>query len=420
MRKLRPRRLDEPPDPNSLPPAEARRRVPPPGAPDPRGRRARTPSQLPRRGWRDVLLRVKREVKDDNLSLLAAGVAFYFMLSIFPGLLATVSIWGLVADPLEIEQQIRVMLRLLPREAALLLGDQLHEIASRDAAGLGFSAVASIGLALWSASKGAKAVIAGINVAYDEAEKRNAVRVQAMALLLTVGFVFFVALSLTLIAVLPTVLERLPLGELGRVAAGGLTWVLLLALVLVALAAVYRYAPSRNEPRWRWVSVGSLTAALLWLGASALFSWYAAHFGSFNETYGTLAGAILLILWLQITAFVVLLGAELNAEAEHQTAADTTEGPPRPMGEREATMADTLGGAYGPEPVHRPAARGASDVYGKGRGNGRGDGRGNGHAPLPAPVDSGRSPRPLSAPLVVALAVGGAAWALVRPQQRER
>jgi membrane protein len=313
--------------------------------------------QLPRLGWRDVLLRVWKELEQDNLSLLAAGVAFYFMLSIFPGLLATVSIWGLVADPLEIEQQMRAMLRLMPREAALVIGGQLHQLASRPAGGLGLSALVSIGLSLWSASKGAKALITGLNVAYDEDEKRGAVRLQAVSLVFTAGFVVFVTLSLAVIAVLPALLGRLPLGGAAKVLASGLTWLVLLLLALGALAVVYRYAPSRNEPRWHWVSVGSLAGAVLWLVASALFSWYASTFGSFAESYGTLAGAILLMLWLQITAFVTLLGAELNAEVEHQTAVDTTDGPPKAMGRRAAVMADTLGTPSTPEAQKRPPPR---------------------------------------------------------------
>lgn len=334
---------------NSLPPDEAVRRLPPPGAPDRRGRLADSPLAIPGLGWKDVLRRLRTELAEDNLTLLAAGIAFYFMLSIFPGLIAFVSIWGLVADPAEVSRRMEQLFALLPPEAAMVVASQIDDLTSRSGSGLGLSAVVSIGVALWSASKGAKALLAGLNVAYDELEKRSMVRLQAMALLFTVGFVLFVTVSLTLIAGLPAVVERLPLGSAARTTSVATSWLLLFGLVLGALAVVYRYGPSRDEPHWRWVSVGSLAAAVLWLAASAVFSFYAARFGSFNETYGTLAGAVLLLLWLQITAFVVLLGAELNAEAEHQTALDSTEGEPLPMGQRNATMADTLGEASGTE-----------------------------------------------------------------------
>jgi membrane protein len=344
-----PRRNPAPLDPTSLPPEEAAARIPPPDAPDPRGRRADHPLEIPRHGWKDVLLRVKREIEADNLALLSAGVAFYFMLALFPALIALVSIWGLVADPADLGREMQRLLALLPREAAALLAGQLDEIGRGEEAGLGLSAAIAVLVALWSAAKGAKALLAGLNVAYDEVEKRGTVRLHAVALLFTLGAILFASVSLALIAGLPALIDRLPLGPAGKAVTLLANWAVLLALVLGALAVVYRFGPSRNEPRWRWVSVGSIAAAALWLAASAGFSFYAARFGSFNETYGTLAGGVLLLTWLQITAFVTLLGAELNAEAEHQTALDSTEGPPKPMGKRRAQMADTLGEASGVE-----------------------------------------------------------------------
>jgi membrane protein len=333
----------------SLPPREAQRRLPPPGAPDRRGRLAASPFAIPGPGWKDVARRLHRELAEDNLTLIAAGVAFYFMLSIFPGLIAVVSIWGLVAEPAEVARLMTQVFALLPPEAAMVVAEQLDDLTSSDASGLGFSALVSLAVALWSASKGAKALLAGLNVAYDESEKRGAVRLQATALAFTVGFVVFVTLSLALIAGLPALVARLPLGPAAQATSVGASWLALFALVLAALAVVYRYGPSRDQPRWRWVGIGSVAAATLWLAASAGFSFYASRFGSFNETYGALAGAVLMLLWLQITAFVVLFGAELNAETEHQTARDSTVGPPRPMGQRDAAMADTLGEAYGVE-----------------------------------------------------------------------
>jgi membrane protein len=337
---------------------------------DGRGRQARTPLQIPPQGWKDILLRVKAETKRDNLSLVAAGVAFYFMLALFPALIATVSVYGLVADPLTVEKQVGQLLRLLPPEAGAIIADQLRTIGHGAGAGLGLSLVVSVLVALWSASKGAKALIAGLNIAYEEEERRGLVRQQLVYLAFTLGFVAFAALSIGMIAVLPHLTGWLPLGRFGTGLTFALTWALVLGLLLLGLAAVYRYGPSRNNPRWQWVSVGSAVAAVLWLVASLAFSWYASRFGSFNETYGTLAGGVLLLLWLQITAYVTLLGAEMNAETEHQTAVDSTVGRPKPMGQRDATMADTLGAALG------EAETSAEGGHGRGHGKaerGRGD-----------------------------------------------
>ena len=314
---------------------------------DGRGRRADSPREIPARGWKDIALRVKEEVKADNLALLAAGVASYFMLSLFPALIATVSVYGLVADPITVEEQVGKVLTILPPEAGGLIATQLREIGHGAKDGLGLSLVLSVLVALWSASKGAKALLTGLNVAYEETEDRGFVKQQLAYLGFTLGFVLFAATSIGLIAVLPNVVDYLPLGALATGLTFVLTWALLLAILLFGLAVLYRYGPSRNNPRWQWVSVGSALAAALWLIASLAFSWYASNFGSFNETYGTLAGGVLLLLWLQITAYVTLLGGEVNAEMEHQTAEDSTVGPPKPMGQRDATMADTLGAALG-------------------------------------------------------------------------
>jgi membrane protein len=355
---------------------QASRADDPPADPrDGRGREARHPLQIPSTGWKDILLRVKAETKADNLALVAAGVAFYFMLSLFPALIATVSVYGLVAAPATVEQQVATVLTILPREAGSIIADQLRQIGHGESAGLGLSLALSLAIALWSAARGAKALIIGLNIAYEETEVRGLVRKQLVALAFTLGFILFASASLGLIAVLPHVTEHLLLGSLSGPATFTLTWALLLVLLLIGLAAVYRYGPARRHARWQWVSVGSLVAASLWLLASLAFSWYASRFGSFNETYGTLAGGVLLLLWLQITAFVTLLGAEINAEIEHQTAVDSTVGPPKPMGERDAVMADTLGAALG------AASDDEGVADGEPRANGSGGPRGKSRLP---------------------------------------
>jgi len=203
----------------------------------------------------------------------------------------------------------------------------------------------AIALAFWSAANGTKALLAGLNIAYDERERRGFVRLNVVALTLTLGFIAMVMGSLALITAVPHLVERLPLDDFGELLAYAVTWLLLAVLALLCFAVMYRFGPSREHPRWQWVSVGSLMATALWLLASLVFSWYSSRFGSFNKTYGTLAGGVLLLLWLQITAYVTLLGAELNAEIEHQTARDSTTGAPQPLGARGAEMADTIGEA---------------------------------------------------------------------------
>lgn len=307
-----------------------------------RGRDAERPDEMPKRGWRDVLLRVKQEVGNDHVTITAAGMAFYLMLAIFPALFAGVSIYGLLASPEQVGREIASFAERLPRDAAQILVGQLETIASGSSTKLGWGAALSILFAVWSASKGAKAMIEGVNIAYDEEETRGYLRLQGLALAFTAGAIVFGVVSLGAITVVPNVLGALGLGLFGKMLALAGRWLALIVLVLAALAVVYRYAPNRDDPQWIWLRPGSIVAAGLWLGASGLFSWYASNFGSFNETYGTIGGAIVLLLWLQISSLTVLLGAELNSELEHQTTVDTTTGAPEPMGERGAVKADTV------------------------------------------------------------------------------
>lgn len=303
-----------------------------------RGREADSPREIPARGWRQVLRRVKQEIGRDNVSIVAAGVAFYMMLALFPALVAAVAIYGIVADPAQVQSVVGRLEGVLPSSALDLVESQLRGIVNSAPTTLGWGAALSILVALWSAAKGAKSLIAGVNLVYDEEEGRGFLRLQGLALLFTVGMILAGLLAVALITVVPNLADML--GAAGAVAAMVAQWVLLLALILGSLAVVYRFAPDRDDPRWRWVTPGSVAAGVLWIVASALFSWYAASFGSFNETYGALAGVVVLLLWLQITFFLVLVGGELNSELEHQTRRDTTRGHPEPMGGRGAVKAD--------------------------------------------------------------------------------
>lgn len=309
---------------------------------DDRGRHASSPKEIPPRGWRDILLRLKAEVKDDDVGLVAAGVAFYGLLGLFPGLAALVSVYGLVADPATIEDQL-ARLSALPQEARDLVGEQLATLSRQPAQALGWTFAAGLLLALWSASKGARALVSAMNIAYGEREQRGFVRLTAVVLAFTLGAVLMAALALGAVAVLPAALALLGLAGAGAWLTTAITWLVLLAATVLALSLVYRYGPSRADARWRWISGGSTLATVLWLLASAGFSLFVTNVGDYGKTYGPLAAVVVLLMWLWLSAFVVLLGAELDAEMERQTSRDTTTGPERPLGQRGAYVADTVG-----------------------------------------------------------------------------
>jgi len=312
---------------------------------DARGRFAESPTQLPKAGWKDVLVRTAKEVKADNVPITAAGVAFYGMLALAPTMVALVSIYGLVTSPAESAKQVEGLTRALPGEAARLLVDQLKSITGANSSGLGIKLVISLVGLLWSASSGTTALIRGLGIAYDEPEGRGFVKLRSRALLLTVVAILGAVLVLGLTVALPAILDAAGLSSVGKTVGLVLRWPLLGVLALLGLAAVYRYGPDRDTAKWRWASPGALLAALLWVIGTGLFALYAGRFGKYNQTYGTLAGAVVLLLWLYLTSLAVLIGAELNAELERQTLEDSTVGQPQRLGERKATSADTVGAA---------------------------------------------------------------------------
>jgi membrane protein len=312
------------------------------------GRQADVPQQIPARGWLDIAKRTAREVKADQVPLLGAGVAFYALLSLFPAIIAGVSIYGLVADPQTVRDQIAKLTEKLSPETATILGQQIQQVTSGAGGALGLATVIGILTALWSASSGMKALVTGVNLAYDETEGRKFVKLRGLAILLTLGAMVLMAVALTLIVAFPAVADSWPTAL--RWTVGVLRWVLLAGLLIAALAVLYRFAPDRDEPRWTWVSWGSGIATVLWILASIGFSVYVNAFGNYNKTYGALAGIIILMFWLYLTAVIVLVGAELNTEMELQTAKDTTAGPSRPMGEREAHAADHVAESPAAEP----------------------------------------------------------------------
>ena len=310
---------------------------------DDHGRQADQPTDIPRRGWKDVVTRTAVEVKEDNVSLLAAGVAFYSLLALVPALIAAVAIYGLFADPAQIERHVSDMLGAAPAEVRDLIVTQLEDITNDRSSAIGLSAIVGLVVALWSASSGTKQLIASINVAYDEKESRKFVMLRALSLALTIGAILFLLVAVGLIAFLPAVLEAVGLGDVGRTVASIIRWPLLAALFAAALAVMYRLAPDRDDPELKWTSPGAIVATIIFLIGSALFSLYTKRFASYNETYGSLGAIVVLMLWLLITAYAIIIGAELNAETERQTTYDTTQGQDRPLGQRDANAADTMG-----------------------------------------------------------------------------
>lgn len=308
-----------------------------------RGRQANRPSAIPGAGWKDIAWRVKGQINEDNLSVIAAGVSFYAFLSIFPALAALVSIYALVTDPAQLQDHIASVQGLLPSEAAQLITKQLERIVQSQGGVFGWSLILGIVLALWSAAKGMSAIIAALNVVYDEVETRGFLKLNALAVLWTFAGILFLIAVLFFLVGIPALLSFLNLPDTVATVINLLRWPVLAVAGVVALGALYRRAPDRDMANWRWISWGAVIATALWLGGSGLFSYYVTNFGSYNAVYGSLGVVVVLMMWLLVSAYCVLLGAEINAEIEHQTDVDSTVGEPEPMGERGAHMADTRG-----------------------------------------------------------------------------
>ena len=314
---------------------------------DARGRGASKVAEIPRAGWKDILWRTYNEVVNDHVLLIAAGVTFYALLALVPALTALVSIYGIFADPATLDRHMELLQGLIPSGGLDIVREQLRRLAEQGQTKLGLTSLLAFAIALWSANSGVKSMFEAMNVAYDEDEKRSYVRLTAVTMVFTLATFAAILLLIGLIVVLPTVLQFVGLGTAAQWAAriGGL--VLMVLLMVAGLAALYRFGPSRHAAQWRWITPGALVAILVILITSGLFTWYVASFGSYDATYGSLGAIFGFMTWLWIAAIIVIVGAELNSEIEHQTERDTTTGRPRPMGERGAVMADTIGPAHG-------------------------------------------------------------------------
>jgi membrane protein len=310
-----------------------------------RGRSADTPSEIPAQGWKDILLRVYHGISEDRILLVAAGVTFYLLLSIFPGIAALFSIYGLFANPADIAGHLDALANVAPGGAIDLLREDMTRLASNGETTLGLGFLVSLAVSLWSTNSGVSAIFDALNIVYEEKEERGLVRFYLTTLTFTLASIVFILLAIAVVVLLPVVLNFIPLPGGTDLLVKIARWPMLFVLTALALAALYRYGPSRAKARWRWITWGSAFATVMWIAASVLFSWYVASFGSYNKTYGSLGAIIGFMTWIWISIIVVLVGAKIDAEMEHQTARETTTGQPKPLGMRGARMADSVGQA---------------------------------------------------------------------------
>ena len=310
-----------------------------------RGRRAEGPTEIPWRGWKDVLLRAYRESQEDRLLALAASVVFYSIVALFPAIAAGVSLYALFADAGTIAKHLSLLSNIMPADTLDILRTEISRIAAKSDGKLTLGFAIGLVVALWSANAGMKAIFDALNVIYDEEEKRGFIKLNAVSLAFTFCAIAGALLAVSAVVVLPLVLAAFGLSSFDQPMVGLLRWPALFVLIILGLAVLYRFGPSRRRAKWRWLTVGSVVAAALWLAGSSLFSWYLGNFGNYNATYGALGAVVGLMMWMWVSTIAVLVGAELNSEIEHQTARDSTVGPPKPIGVRGAIMADTVGPA---------------------------------------------------------------------------
>lgn len=329
---------------------------------DSKGHQASSPWQMPWAGWKDVLLRTWKEQSEDNISIIAAGVAFYAFLALVPLLGSIVLIYGLAADPQTVLGNMKSLTSVLPADVAKLIGEQLMSVVQTSSGKKGLGLLIAIAVSLWGARNAATAMITALNIAYEEEEKRSTIRINLLALAITGGAVLMAVLAMLAITALGFLEKLLPHAPSALVAAGKiLSYVVLLLSASAAAATLYRYAPSRKEAKWEWITPGSLIASVAWLLLTFGFGFYVAHFGNYNKTYGSLATVVILVTWLYFSGYVFLIGGELNSEFEQQTAQDTTAGAPKPLGERGAWSADHVAAGDQPNKPHDGPATAMSD-----------------------------------------------------------
>ena len=308
-----------------------------------RGQHAEQPAHIPIKGWWDIAKRIFARMSKDNLSLVSAGVAFYALLAIFPAIAALVSIYAYFASPAEISEHLRQFTTLIPNSSRELILSQISELTQSSQARLTLGALGTLLLTIWSSSKGSQALITACNISYHEYEKRSFLRAQFVRFMFSVGAILVAIFALLIIGILPIILNLVGLKDSIDLLIKVVSWPILALTFNFALVLLYRYAPHRKAAKWRWITLGSAIATVFWIIASIGFSFYVSRFSSYNETYGSLGGVVIMLMWLYISAYIVTMGAVINAETEQQTAKDSTIGPEKELGERGAYVADHLG-----------------------------------------------------------------------------
>ncbi|WP_237143645.1 YihY/virulence factor BrkB family protein [Phyllobacterium zundukense] len=308
-----------------------------------RGRRARAPAEIPTKGWKDVLYRVYDALWEDRIMLIAAGATFYLLLALFPALTAFVSVYGFLADRATVAGNTSLLIGILPIDSVNLIRLQLEALAAQDTKVLSLGFFIGLSVALWSANNGIKAIFEALNVAYSENESRSFLKLNVVSFVFTFSGIFFGIILITTLGIIPRLLTLFGLDGWNAALVSLARWPLTAVVVAGAISVIYRFGPDREHAKWRWLSWGAVLATLVWMITSAGFTFYLTNFADYNATYGALGAVAGLMVWTWISVIVLILGAELNAELEHQTAIDTTTGDPLPMGERGATVADTLG-----------------------------------------------------------------------------
>ena len=322
---------------------EMRHRASEPG----RGRDADYPTRIPWKGWKDIAARLYVSFFEDRVMLIAAGATFYLLLALFPAFAVFVSFYGFVSDPTSIGDHIAFIGQFLPQAGTDLLEAQLTNLTEQNSTSLSFGVISGLVFAMWSANNGIKTLFEAMNVAYGENEKRSFIRLNLVALVFTLGAIFIGIVLIAVVGVVPAMMAIFGLRTLSEAVIAAARWPVAFLLIVASIAIIYRYGPSRKRARWRWVTMGAVLTASVWLVASLGFSWYLQNFANYGAIYGSLGAVVGFMMWVWISSLIFIIGAEINAEMEHQTAVDTTDPPPKPIGRRGARVADTVGRRIG-------------------------------------------------------------------------
>lgn len=303
---------------------------------------AHKPAEVLKKGWKAVFKRIATRIKKDNVPIVSAGVAFFFFLSLFPAIAAIVSIYGFVVEPAQVEQQMSQISNFLPEQAHEMISGILERTAGKSNQSLSWSLILSLLFSLWSSNKATHAVFVGVNIAYHEPEERGFIKQKAIELLFTLGAIIAGILSVAFVVGYPAIIDKLNLPSALQIVFAVLRWLILAAIIYFSLSVVYKVAPNRSIPKFKWITPGSLLATVFWIAGSLLFTFFVTNFGNFDKTYGSITAVIIMMLWFFLTGFFVIMGAEINSEIEHQTNADTTVGESKPIGQRSAYYADRV------------------------------------------------------------------------------